>query len=127
MCLLLLPLFLRFHVPQLHLVGGVRSFPFLIPPPLLSSMVLYCCRRAAFHEFVPIVFYIDHTFHDLPFSRTPLDPFHLLPLGLRRHHVQQGSVDDGSISPPPLITFDSLVDDGSLSPSPLILLEDTAE
>jgi hypothetical protein len=97
-------------------------FLFLFHPPLLSSMVS-CCRRAAFHEFVPIVFYIDAAFHDLPFSRTPQDLFHSLFLGLGRRQVQEGSVDDGCISPPPLISFDRLVDDGSVSPPPSILLE----
>jgi hypothetical protein len=86
-------------------------------------MVSSCCRRAAFHEFVPIVFYIDVAFHDLPFSRTPQDLFHSLPLGLGRRQVQEGSVDDDCISPPPLISFDHLVDAGSVSPPPLILLE----
>jgi hypothetical protein len=82
-----------------------------------------CCRRAAFHEFVPIVFYIDVAFHDLPFSRTPQDLLHSLPPGLGRRQVQEGRVDDDCISPPPLISFDRLVDDGSVSPPPLILLE----
>ena len=116
---------LRFHVPQSDPVGGGdRSLSFLILPTLFTMGP--CCRRAAFNDFVPIVFYSNRTVTDRLFSGTPLDMLPLLPLGLHRHQVHT-SPDDGSLSPPPLMGFDPPVYDGSLSPPPLILLEDIAE